>query len=41
MPAATKMKPMKIISFTPPFLRLLAKRYAQGKGNKVPENIFT
>ena len=28
MPATTKMKPMKIESFTLPFLRLLATRYA-------------
>jgi hypothetical protein len=41
MPANAKMKPMKFNSFNLPFLRLLATRYAQGKGNKVPENIFT
>jgi len=31
MPAAAKMKLMKINSFTLPFLRLLATRYQQGE----------
>jgi len=39
MPAAAKMKPMKINSFTLPFLRLLATRYAQAEKRQPTQQI--
>jgi hypothetical protein len=40
MPAAAKIKAMKINSFTLSFLRLLAKRYAQAEKSTCKKLLF-